>query len=193
MIEDFPNQKCLGGGEESFGFMVGDFVRDKDAVTAALLACEIAATEKTKGSSFFESLLSAYEQLGFYQEKLVSFTKKGKQGAEEIQGMMRDLRNQPPAELDGSPVVFVEDYLLGTLENKKDKKTTLLDFPKSDVIILESADGTRVAARPSGTEPKIKFYFSVRLKSFSIEKFDKTQRELLDKIGRIASSFGIKA
>lgn len=193
MIEDFPNQKCLGGGEESFGFMVGDFVRDKDAVTAALLACEIAATEKTKGSSFFESLLSAYEQVGFYQEKLVSFTKKGKQGAEEIQEMMRDLRNQPPAELDGSPVVFVEDYLLGTLENKKDKKTTLLDFPKSDVIILESADGTRVAARPSGTEPKIKFYFSVRQKSFSIKKFDKTQRELLDKIGRIASSFGIKA
>ncbi|MGB0260661.1 MAG: phospho-sugar mutase [Flavobacteriaceae bacterium] len=193
MIEDFPNQKCLGGGEESFGFIVGDFVRDKDAVTAALLACEIAASEKTKGSSFFESLLSAYEQLGFYQEKLVSFTKKGKQGAEEIQEMMRDLRNQPPAELDGSPVVFVEDYLLGSLENKKDKKTTLLDFPKSDVIILESADGTRVAARPSGTEPKIKFYFSVRLKSFSIEKFDKTQRELLDKIGRIASSFGIKA
>ena len=193
MIEDFPNQKCLGGGEESFGFIVGDFVRDKDAVTAALLACEIAASEKTKGSSFFESLLSAYEQLGFYQEKLVSFTKKGKQGAEEIQEMMRDLRNQPPAELDGSPVVFVEDYLLGSLENKKDKKTTLLDFPKSDVIILESVDGTRVAARPSGTEPKIKFYFSVRLKSFSIEKFDKTQRELLDKIGRIASSFGIKA
>ncbi len=193
MIEDFPNQKFLGGGEESFGFMVGDFVRDKDAVTASLLACEIAATEKTKGSSFFGALMSAYEQLGFYQEKLISFTKKGKTGAQEIKKMMCELRNQPPNELDGSPVIFVEDYLHGTLENKKDQKTTFLDFPKSDVIILEAADGTRMAARPSGTEPKIKFYFSVQQKSFNIEKFDDTQHELSEKIGRIASSLGIKA
>ena len=191
MIEDFPNQKCLGGGEESFGFMVGDFVRDKDAVTAALLACEIAATEKSKGSSFFESLLLAYEQLGFYQEKLISFTKKGKEGAEEIQQMMRDLRNQPPKELDGSPVVLIEDYLNGKLENSIERQTKDLDFPKSDVIILEAADGTRVAARPSGTEPKIKFYFSVQQKSFKPETFDNTQSQLLEKISRIAHTLGI--
>ena len=191
MIEDFPNQKCLGGGEESFGFMVGDFVRDKDAVTAALLACEIAATEKSKGSSFFESLLLTYEQLGFYQEKLISFTKKGKEGAEEIQQMMRDLRNQPPKELDGSPVVLIEDYLNGKLENIIERQTKDLDFPKSDVIILEAADGTRVAARPSGTEPKIKFYFSVQQKSFKAETFDNTQSQLLNKISRIAHTLGI--
>lgn len=193
MIEDFPNQKCLGGGEESFGFMVGDFVRDKDAVTAALLACEIAATEKSNGSSFFESLMSAYEQLGFFQEKLISFTKKGKEGEEEIRQMMTNLRNQPPSELDGSPVLLIEDYLNGTLKKVNEEKSTVLDFPKSDVIIMEAADGTRVAARPSGTEPKIKFYFSVQQKSFNAKNFDDTQRQLLDKISRIASTLGINA
>lgn len=191
MIEDFPDQKCLGGGEESFGFMVGDFVRDKDAVTSALLACEIAATEKSKGSSFFDALLRSYEQLGFYQEKLVSFTKKGKEGAQEIQQMMRDLRKKPPVELDGSPVVIIEDYLNSTLENKKNQTTSELNFPKSDVIILEAADGTRVAARPSGTEPKIKFYFSVQQKTFSAVEYEKSQQHSIDRINRIAQALGI--
>lgn len=191
MIEDFPDQKCLGGGEESFGFMVGDFVRDKDAVTSALLACEIAATEKSKGSSFFDALLRSYEQLGFYQEKLVSFTKKGKEGAQEIQQMMRDLRKKPPVELDGSPVVIIEDYLNSTLENKKNQTTSELNFPKSDVIILEAEDGTRVAARPSGTEPKIKFYFSVQQKRFSAVEYEKSQQHSMDRINRIAQALGI--
>lgn len=191
MIEDFPDQKCLGGGEESFGFMVGDFVRDKDAVTSALLACEIAATEKSKGSSFFDALLRSYEQLGFYQEKLVSFTKKGKEGAQEIQQMMRDLRKKPPVELDGSPVVIIEDYLNSTIENKKNQTTSELNFPKSDVIILEAADGTRVAARPSGTEPKIKFYFSVQQKTFSAVEYEKSQQHSIDRINRIAQALGI--
>ncbi|MBL6646501.1 MAG: phospho-sugar mutase [Flavobacteriaceae bacterium] len=191
MIEDFPGQKCLGGGEESFGFMVGDFVRDKDAVTSALLACEIAATEKSKGSSFFDALLRSYEQLGFYQEKLVSFTKKGKEGAQEIQQMMRDLRKKPPVELDGSPVVIIEDYLNSTLENKKNQTTSELNFPKSDVIILEAEDGTRVAARPSGTEPKIKFYFSVQQNTFSAVEYEKSQQHSMDRINRIAQALGI--
>lgn len=191
MIEDFPDQKCLGGGEESFGFMVGDFVRDKDAVTSALLACEIAATEKSKGSSFFDALLRSYEQLGFYQEKLVSFTKKGKEGAQEIQQMMRDLRKKPPVELDGSPVIIIEDYLNSTLENKKNQTTSELNFPKSDVIILEAADGTRVAARPSGTEPKIKFYFSVQQKTFSAVEYEKSQQHSMNRINRIAQALGI--
>lgn len=191
MIEDFPSQKCLGGGEESFGFMVGDFVRDKDAVTSALLACEIAATEKSKGSSFFDALLRSYEQLGFFQEKLVSFTKKGKEGAQEIKQMMHDLRKNPPVNLDGSPVVIIEDYLYSTLENKKNKTTSVLNFPKSDVIILEAADGTRVAARPSGTEPKIKFYFSVQQKTFSAVEYEKYQQHSMDKINRIAQGLGI--
>lgn len=191
MIEDFPNEECLGGGEESFGFMVGDFVRDKDAVTSALLACEIAATEKSKGSSFFDALLSSYEQLGFYQEKLISFTKKGKEGAQEIQQMMRDLRKEPPIELDGSPIVIIEDYLNSTLENKKNQTTSDLNFPKSDVIILEAADGTRVAARPSGTEPKIKFYFSVQQDTFSAVEYEKSQQHSMDRINRIAQALGI--
>jgi len=157
MVKDFPHQKFVGGGEESFGFMVGDFVRDKDAVTATLLACEIAADAKAKGSSFYKELINCYVEFGFYKEKLISLTKKGISGAEEIRQMMIDFKENPVKYIDGSKVVTVEDYNTATCTNLLTGKVSPIDLPKSDVLLLTTEDGTRVAARPSGTEPKIKF------------------------------------
>ena len=161
MIKDFPELNFIGGGEESFGFMVGDFVRDKDAVTAALLACEIAAQAKAEGSSFYESLVDLYVEHGFYKERLISITKKGIEGAEEIKQMMVDARNNPLLEVNGSKVVKIEDYQLSQTKNRISGETENIDIPKSNVLIYYTEDGSKIALRPSGTEPKIKFYISV--------------------------------
>ena len=187
MIKDYPKLHFVGGGEESFGFMVGDFVRDKDAVTATLLACEIGADAKAKGSSFYKELIQCYVDYGFYKEKLISMTKKGISGAEEIKQMMVDYRENPIKEIDGSKVEWIHDYNTSVATNMITGKTETIAIPKSNVLIYTTQNGTRMAARPSGTEPKIKFYFSINSKLNHADDFYKVQSELDSKINRIES------
>lgn len=191
MIEHYPNQKCLGGGEESFGYMVGDFVRDKDAVTAALLACELTAEAKSNGSSFFNTLMRSYETLGLYQENLVSLVKKGKSGAAEIERLMEEFRSNPPKTLDGKVITHLEDYASATRHDLQSQQKETIPLPKANVLIFISEDGTRVAARPSGTEPKIKFYVSVNTRLDSAENYRTTKAVLDQKITRILAELGI--
>tara|TARA_R110002050_G_scaffold300364_1_gene469407 strand:- start:15446 stop:17176 length:1731 start_codon:yes stop_codon:yes gene_type:complete len=178
LIHNFPELDFVGGGEESFGFMVGDFVRDKDAVTSTLLACEIAAITKSKGSSFFNELLNLYTEHGFYKEKLISLTKKGIEGAEEIKQMMVDARETPLKVINGSKVVKFEDYDLSISKNMLTGEESAIDIPKSNVLIYYTEDGSQIALRPSGTEPKIKFYVSVNTTLESIENFKQTEISL---------------
>ena len=191
MIQDFPEQEFIGGGEESFGYMVGDFVRDKDAVTSALLACEIAAAAKSNGSSFYNTLLELYTKHSFYKERLVSFTKKGMDGAAQIKQIMIDLRKNPLTHIDSSKVTFVNDYDASTEKNMSTGEVKIMDLPKSNVLIYHTEDGTKVAARPSGTEPKIKFYFSVQSKLDSVENAIEKEQELDAKIDRIINEMNI--
>lgn len=191
MIIDFPDQDFIGGGEESFGYMVGDFVRDKDAVTSALLACEIAAAAKAGGSSFYDTLLELYTKHSFYKERLVSFTKKGMDGAEQIKQIMIDLRKNPLTHIDGSKVTFVNDYEASTEMNMSTGEEKIMELPKSNVLIYHTEDGTKVAARPSGTEPKIKFYFSVQSPLYTVENAIKKEQELDTKIDRIITEMAI--
>ena len=185
MIRDFDHLEFIGGGEESFGFMVGDFIRDKDAVTATILACEIAANAKNNNSSFYKELIGIYLKHGFYKEHLLSFVKKGPNGAQEIQQMMSDMRKNPLREIDGSKVVYLYDYQSSICQNLQTGEKTDIDLPKSNVLIYHTEDGTRVAARPSGTEPKIKFYFSVNLQLDDLASLMQTERLLEQKIDRI--------
>ncbi|GIM51538.1 phosphoglucomutase [Capnocytophaga cynodegmi] len=187
MIRDFSDQTFIGGGEESFGYMVGDFVRDKDAVTATLLACEIAATAKASGSSFYKELLKAYVDYGFYKEYLISLVRKGISGSQEIAQMMKDLRENPLKEINGEKVTMVEDYQTSKAHNILTGEIEDIDIPKSNVLIYYTENGTKIAARPSGTEPKIKFYFSVNTKLDSIDKFKETEKVLDEKIKAIVS------
>ena len=191
MIIDFPDQDFIGGGEESFGYMVGDFVRDKDAVTSALLACEIAAAAKAGGSSFYETLLELYTKHSFYKERLVSFTKKGMDGAEQIKQIMIDLRKNPLTHIDGSKVTFVNDYEASTEKNMITGEEKIMELPKSNVLIYHTEDGTKVAARPSGTEPKIKFYFSVQSPLDTVGNAIEKEQELDAKIDRIINEMNI--
>jgi phosphoglucomutase len=191
MIEDHPKQYFVGGGEESFGFMVGDFVRDKDAVTSTLLACEIGAQAKADGSSFYKELIKCYDAYGFYKEKLVSLTKKGISGAEEITQMMKDYKANPVKSLDGSPVITVDDYNTATSTNLVSGEITPIELPTSNVLIYTTADGTRMAARPSGTEPKIKFYFSVNAALDKVSDYNKVNQELEDKLARILKQLNL--
>jgi len=185
MIKDFPELDFIGGGEESFGFMVGDFVRDKDAVTAALLACEIAAQAKANGSSFYKELIQLYTTHGFYKERLISMTKKGIEGAEEIKQMMVAARNNPLQEVNGSKVIRIEDYQLSIAKNRITGKDETINIPKSNVLIYYTEDGSKIALRPSGTEPKIKFYISVNMSLASAEDFNTTEVLLETKIDAI--------
>ncbi|MCX2836579.1 phospho-sugar mutase [Salinimicrobium sp. MT39] len=189
MIKDNPGLNYIGGGEESFGFMVGDFVRDKDAATSTLLACEIAAQMKAEGISFYEKLLELYTEFGFYKEELISLVKKGIDGAEQIKNMMVSLRDNPLSEINGEKVVLVEDY-----ESSKafhydltDTRMETLDVPKSNVLIYYTENGTKVAARPSGTEPKIKFYISVNAQLDSVSDYEKVKQNLSEKIAAVKS------
>ncbi|ESU22818.1 phosphoglucomutase/phosphomannomutase [Flavobacterium enshiense DK69] len=185
MIKDFPNQKFIGGGEESFGFMVGDAVRDKDAVASTLLMCEIAAQAKEKGSSIYQELLQLYTDFGFYKEHLISITKKGIEGANEIKQMMIDLRENPVHEINGERVVCIEDYQNSTVRNLFTDETEPLSIPKSDVLIYYLEDGSKICARPSGTEPKIKFYFSVNCAIETIADVPEAEAYLDTKIKKI--------
>ena len=191
MIKDAPELDFVGGGEESFGYMVGDFVRDKDAVTSALLACEIAADAKSNGSSFYQELLNLYVNHSYYKEKLVSFVKKGMDGAQQIKQIMIDLRKSPLTQIDGSPVTFINDYQSSIEKNAQTGEETVMDLPKSNVLIYHTEDGTKVCARPSGTEPKIKFYFSVQTSLDSAENADAVEAALDAKIDRIIAEMDI--
>ncbi len=186
MIRDAEGkQEFIGGGEESFGYMVGSFVRDKDAVTATLLACEIAATAKSEGSSLYEKLLQIYVDNKFYKEHLISIVKKGISGADEIKQMMIDLRANPIKTIDGEKVKYLYDYQSSICKNLLDGSETTIKVPKSNVLIYQTENGTKVAARPSGTEPKIKFYFSVNTKLDKIENAKQVENNLDAKIQRI--------
>ena len=186
-IRDFPELEFIGGGEESFGYMVGDAVRDKDAVGAILLMCEIAAQAKEKGSSVYKELEQLYVDYGFYKEHLISITKKGIEGANEIKQMMVDMRENPVSEINGQRVIMVEDYQNSTARNLLTNETETLFIPKSDVLIYYLEDGSKICARPSGTEPKIKFYFSVNTAIESLNGIPAAQAHLDTKIANIIS------
>lgn len=191
MIKDFPDQRFIGGGEESFGYMVGDFVRDKDAVTSTLLACEIACQAKHEGSSFYRKLIDCYVDFGCYKEKLISLTRKGISGAEEIKQMLTSFRDRPPHSVQGSPLKWIEDYNECMARNVQDGSTRPIDLPKSNVLIYETEDGTRIAARPSGTEPKVKFYISTRTRLEDPSRFEDTFRQLDEKIAGIVEELAL--
>ena len=179
------------GGEESFGLMIGSLIRDKDAVSAVALLCEMAAYEKSKGKTLFEKLIELYVQYGFYYESLISITKKGMNGQKEIAEMMESYRLQPPSLLAGSPVVSLLDYQLQQATDLLTGEKTAIQLPKSNVLQFITADGSKISARPSGTEPKIKFYFSVQAPLFDKNDFEKVQVQLKDKINRIISDMNL--
>lgn len=185
MIRDFPELEFIGGGEESFGYMVGDFVRDKDAVTSALLACEIAAQAKAKGSSFYEDLIDLYIEYGLFKERLVAITKKGIDGANEIKQMMIDAREHPIADFNGSKVIRIEDYQSSIATDMLSGEKMTIDVPKSNVLIYYTEDHSMIALRPSGTEPKIKFYISVKSKLENKSQFESKSAALDEKIDAI--------
>ena len=190
-IKDFPSQKFIGGGEESFGFMVGDAVRDKDAVAATLLICEVAAQAKANGSSVYKELHKLYVEHGFYKEHLVSLTKKGIDGLAAINQMMVDMRTNPLKEINGERVVMMEDYKSSTARNLFTNEVETMNIPKSDVLIYYTEDGSKIAARPSGTEPKIKFYVSVNTKIKSVNEINETEVFLDKKIKNILEDLKI--
>ena len=191
MIEDFPGLEFIGGGEESFGYMVGDWVRDKDAVTSTLLLCEMAAQAKEKASSLYQELIKLYAKYGYYKEYLISLTKKGIEGAEEIKQMMIGLRENPLKEINGHRVVMVEDYQSSVAKNLFTGEEETLSLPKSNVLIYYLEDGTKICARPSGTEPKIKFYFSVNENLESVEDAKKVEAQLDQKIKDIVEEMNL--
>lgn len=173
------------GGEESFGLMIGDKIRDKDAVSAVALLCEMAAYEKNQGRSLFEKLIDLYVEYGFYKEDLISITKKGMDGQQQIAAMMESYRNNPPKTINGSPVVQLLDYELRKGKNPQTGEEWTIDLPKSNVLQFVLQDGSLISARPSGTEPKIKFYFSTMEPLNSAADFDKVNRQLDEKLKAI--------
>ena len=189
MINDYPNQKFIGGGEESFGYLVGDFVRDKDAITSSLLACELGSECKSKGISLFDYLINCYVKYGFFKERLISIEKKGINGLKEIKDIMKVLRNKPINKLAGSELILIQDFEKSEELNLKNGIKSILDYPKSNVLIFECKDGTRVAVRPSGTEPKIKFYFSVNMILESKKMFEISNKILDKKIDNLVNEF----
>jgi phosphoglucomutase len=176
------------GGEESFGLMIGDQIRDKDAVSAVALLCEMAAYEKSKGRSLFDKMIELYMQYGFYYEHLISITKKGMNGQQEIAAMMEGFRNQPPTEIAGMKVVTLLDYQLQLSTDLQTGNQTKIQLPKSNVLQFVTEDGTKISARPSGTEPKIKFYFSVNTVLPNREAFDEVYAHLQNKINNIIAA-----
>ena len=185
-------EKYIVGGEESFGLMIGDEIRDKDAVSAVALLCEMAAYEKNKGRSLYDKLIDLYVQYGLYKEDLISITKKGMNGAKEIADMMQGYRNNPPLAIDGVAVNELLDYELQTGKNLATGQTWAINLPKSNVLQFSLADGTKISARPSGTEPKIKFYFSVNTTLDSTANFEAAEKICDEKIARIVADMQLK-
>lgn len=191
MIKDYPKLDFIGGGEESFGYMVGDFVRDKDAVTSTLLACEIAAQAKANGKTLYQALIDLYIEHGFFKERLISLTKKGIEGAQEIKQMMIDARENPLKVVNGSKVIKIEDYQLSIAKDMVSNTEKSINIPKSNVLIYYTEDGTKIALRPSGTEPKIKFYISVNTQLDNSSDFKKTEQLLEDRIDAILADMNL--
>jgi phosphoglucomutase len=189
--EKESKENYIVGGEESFGLMIGDEIRDKDAVSAVALICEMAAYEKNKGRSLFEKLIDMYVEYGFYKEHLVSVTKKGMNGVAEIAAMMEGYRSNPPQTIGGAAVQNLFDYELQKGKNLQTGEEWKIDLPKSNVLQFELADGTKISARPSGTEPKIKFYFSVNAPLESAARFHETEKILDGKIAGIIKEMGL--
>ncbi|MEO6636813.1 MAG: phospho-sugar mutase, partial [Ginsengibacter sp.] len=180
------------GGEESFGLMIGDNVRDKDAVSAVAIICEMAAVEKSKGQTLFSRLMELYVKFGFYKEDLISITKKGMHGSKEIADMMEGYRSNPPKEIAGSEVIEVRDYEKQEKKNLQTNEVEKISLPKSNVLQFFTADGSKISARPSGTEPKIKFYFGVNMPLKSANEFEATEVRLDEKIKSIIASMKLK-
>jgi phosphoglucomutase len=185
-------QNYICGGEESYGFLIGDFVRDKDAVSACALVAEMAAVAKSQGRTLYEEMEKMYAEYGLYVEDLISLTKKGQRGAEEIQEMMVELRKNPPATLAGSPVVEVRDYQTGQIKNLRTGVEESTGVESSNVLQFITEAGDKISARPSGTEPKIKFYFSVKEPLASVADFEPTQKRAHEKIQRIIDEMQLK-
>lgn len=179
LIQDHPELDFIGGGEESFGYLVGSQVRDKDAISASLLVCELASELKSHGKSIYTFLMECYQKYGVYFERLQSLTYEGKTGAETIQQMMTRFRNNPPQQIAGIAVETLEDYQTSFSTELKNQQKTLINLPKADVLIFVLKDGSRIALRPSGTEPKIKFYFSVNSR-YDLKKTWQEQQQELD-------------
>jgi phosphoglucomutase len=180
------------GGEESYGLMIGDQVRDKDAISAVAILCEMAAYEKKKGRSLYDKLIELYQQCGYYKESLISLTKKGMHGQEEIAAMMDGFRQSPPTTIAGVPVATLMDYQLQVGKNLVSEEIWPLTLPKSNVLQFILKDGTKISARPSGTEPKIKFYFSVNAPLKSVAEFERVSSELDAKIKAIIEEMKLK-
>ena len=189
LIKDLEGQKqFIVGGEESYGYLVGDAVRDKDAIASCAFIAEMVAYAKDNGKSVFDLLIDLYIEYGFYKENLISLTKKGKSGAEEIQAMMASFRENPPAEIAGSKLVTIKDYQTSVVKDLVNNTEEVIDLPKSNVLQFFTEDGSKISARPSGTEPKIKFYFGVKEKLASKEDYEKVNQELDNKIKAIIES-----
>ena len=191
LIKDFPSLDFIGGGEESFGYLVGDAVRDKDAVTATLLACEIGTFAKNNNQTFYDILVECYRKFGAYKEKLISFTQKGKEGADKIKNMMEGYRKNSPKEISGIRVSQKEDYLKSERVFLFENRTEKIDLPVADVLIFILEDHSKIAIRPSGTEPKIKFYFSVNEKLEQNNEWDIMESQLDKKIKSIVKGMGL--
>lgn len=189
--EKEQDENYIIGGEESFGLMIGNGTRDKDAVSAVALLCEMAAFEKEQGRSLFDKLIDLYIKYGFYYESLISITKKGMNGQAEIAAMMETFRNNPPKEINGSKVVEILDYEKQIGKDFESGDSWKIELPKSNVLQFVTADGSKISARPSGTEPKIKFYFSVKTKLNSKDEYDKKFAELESKIQGIIKSMNL--
>lgn len=189
MVKDFPEMQFIGGGEESFGYMVGDFVRDKDAISAALLVSELAAIQKAKGKNLLDYLDEIYQELGYYQEHLISLVRHGLEGAKEIRERIENWRANPFTEIAGEKVIRVEDYQTLEAKNILNNTTEKIDIPQSNVLIYHTEKGSKIAVRPSGTEPKIKFYISVNCPGHSEEN----PTDLLqNRIKKIIKSLGVE-
>ncbi len=193
IIKRLEGQKTfIGGGEESYGFLVGDFVRDKDAVSACVMIAETAAWAKEQGLTLFQLLKEIYVSYDFYWEKLISVVKKGKSGAEAIEKMMSDYRQTPPESINNSKVVKIKDYQSSVCKDMLTGEETVINLPKSNVLQFFTQDGSKISIRPSGTEPKIKFYFGVKAPLDKIEDFDKVQQYLDNRIEEIITSMALR-
>jgi phosphoglucomutase len=193
VIKHFEGRKVfIGGGEESYGYLAGEFVRDKDAIISCSLIAETAAWVRDQGMNLFEMLLRIYMEYGFFKEHLISIERKGKEGAEEIAEMMKNFRNNPPSRINNSEIIDFIDYLDAQSLAKINLKNGEIKIPASDVLQFLTRDGSKISVRPSGTEPKIKFYFGVREKLDRLSDFDKVNKTLEDRIEKIIMDLKIK-
>jgi len=192
IIKELEGKKqFIGGGEESYGYLVGDFVRDKDAVSSCAMLAEVAAWASDKGLGMYDLLKQIYNELGFYKEKLISVVRKGKAGAEEIQKMMGDFRSKTPEQFNGSRVVLLKDYLTGKEKDMLTGEEKQILLPRSNVLQFFTEDGSKISVRPSGTEPKIKFYFGVKASLEQLKDFELVNEELDGKIEGIIKDLGV--